>query len=316
MRLAILGATSQIAKDLIRCVVAENAYELILYARDCDSVRNWLKSFNLPKKIPVFDYREYGVEAHDVVINFIGVGDPARAAAMGRNIFDITLQYDQMVLDELIRNPFRRYFFLSSGAVYGNTFLQPADAYTKATISINDLAPQEYYAAAKLHSECRHRALKEYSIIDLRVFNYFSRFQDLNARFFITDIVRAIRSGEVIDTSPDTMIRDFIHPTDFYKLIDTLVKSPPQNSGIDCYSLEPIAKNDLLEMMAENFSLRYQLVNGFAAPVNATGAKPFYYSTYYKAAEFGYVPKYSSREALQIEVSALLSGLAGVSFSE
>jgi hypothetical protein len=43
-----------------------------------------------------------------------------------------------------------------------------------------------------MHAEAKHRALFNFSIVDVRVFNYFSHTQDMNARFLITDIVRAI----------------------------------------------------------------------------------------------------------------------------
>jgi hypothetical protein len=41
-----------------------------------------------------------------------------------------------------------------------------------------------------LHAEAKHRALFNFSIVDVRVFNYFSHTQDMNARFLITDNLR------------------------------------------------------------------------------------------------------------------------------
>ena len=48
-----------------------------------------------------------------------------------------------------------------------------------------------------------------------------------------------------------------------------------------------------------------------AVVVNATGAKPYYYTTNRDAADFGYKPRYSSIEGLLQEVSKLLDGQAG-----
>jgi nucleoside-diphosphate-sugar epimerase len=305
-RLAILGATSQIAKDLILSVAAARTHDLILYARRTDAVSDWLTSAGLDGRYPVRPYATYGEDEHEAVINFVGVGDPSRAAAMGGSIFDITLEYDELVLRHLRQNPQRRYLFLSSGAAYGSTFLQPADADTRAAIGINALTAQEYYSVAKLHAECRHRALPDLSIIDIRVFNYFSRTQDLAARFFITDIVRAIQSGTLLQTSSDQMVRDFLHPDDFYQLVDRLLEAPPHNTAIDCYSAAPVDKQTLLAAMATHFGLRYEVVAGLAAPINATGAKPFYYSLNHKAGQFGYRPAHSSLTCILAEAAAVL----------
>ncbi|MCX7100863.1 MAG: NAD-dependent epimerase/dehydratase family protein, partial [Methylobacter sp.] len=145
---------------------------------------------------------------------------------MGASIFDVTLKYDEITLNYVRQYPQCRYLFLSSGAAYGLSFDTPVDENTKAVVAINNLQPQEWYAVAKLHAECRHRSHPELPIIDIRVFNYFSRTQDISARFLITDILRAIRDKTVLKTSSDFIMRDFIHPTDFYKLVSALLTSP------------------------------------------------------------------------------------------
>ncbi|MES2299252.1 MAG: NAD-dependent epimerase/dehydratase family protein [Pseudomonadota bacterium] len=306
MRLAILGASSQIARDLIASIAKANSYDLILYVRDCAAFEQWLAGAGLAGRYPVQPYAAYGAIDHEAVINFVGVGDPARAAAMGGDIFDITLEYDSMVLRQLRLHPQRRYLFLSSGAAYGTTFLQPADENTRASVGINALLPQEYYAVAKLHAECRHRALPDLPIVDLRVFNYFSRTLERAARFFITDILRAIASASVLQTSPDAMSRDYLHRIDFYQLVHCVLQAPPHNTALDCYSRAPIDKPALLAAMAERFGLRYEVVAGLAAPVNATGAKPHYYSRNQRAAQFGYQPAYSSLDTVLTEAAAML----------
>ncbi|NRR32676.1 NAD-dependent epimerase/dehydratase family protein [Oxalobacteraceae bacterium] len=311
-RLAILGASSQIAKDLIRSIAAASSYELLLYVRDsaAEGLRGWLAQAGLAGRFPVLAYEAYGAAEHDAVLNFVGVGDPSRAAAMGGDIFDITLQYDQLALDYVKRHPRTRYLFLSSGAAYGNTFLEPAGPDTRSSIGFNALTPQEYYSVAKLHAECRHRALPALAIVDLRVFNYFSRSQDMGARFFITDIVRAIQAGTVLQTSPDHMVRDFLHPNDFYQLVHSVLQAPAQNAVFDCYSRAPVEKPALLAAMAERFGLRYEIVAGLAAPVNATGTKPHYYSLNRQAGATGYAPAYSSLDTVLTEAAAILDGAA------
>lgn len=306
MRIAILGATSQIARDLIASFSVGEDKLLHLFARRPDEVMKWLISVGLAGRYPVDAFAQFVKQEFDAVINFVGVGNPTQAAAMGNSIFDITLRFDQMVLDYLQTHPACRYLFLSSGAAYGSSFNEPAKRDTPAVVAINDLAPHEWYGVAKLHAECRHRAHPELPIIDIRVFNYFSRTQDLSARFLITDILRAIRDNAVLKTSPDYIMRDYLSPPDFYQLIGKLLSSPAANAAVDCYTREPIDKPALLAAMQEKFGLRYEIASA-AASVNATGSKPCYYSFNRRAAEFGYRPVFTSMEGILHESAAMFS---------
>src|SRR6266481_146624 len=184
-RIAILGATSQIAKDLIVSVAAAGEEILHLFARRPDEVKKWLNAVGLPGRYPADDFSALGKYEFDAIINFVGAGNPAQVMAMGNSIFDITLRFDEMALDYLLARPACRYLFLSSGAAYGSNFDEPATRDTPAIVAINDLSPQEWYGVAKLHAECRHRSHPDLAIIDIRVFNYFSRTQDISARFLI-----------------------------------------------------------------------------------------------------------------------------------
>lgn len=307
-QIAIVGASSQIAKDLIRSFAALGKTALLLYARNLDTTKAWVVQHNHEAVCTVHPYEAYGELTHDAVINFVGVGDPRRAAEMGASIFEITAHFDDMVLTDLARNPGRRYLFLSSGAAYGNAFDEPATASTQAIFAINNILPQDYYAAAKLHAEVRHRSKPDLAIIDLRVFNMFSRTQAIESRFFITDIVRAIRDKRTLQTSADYMVRDFMHPEDFYRLVECLLAAPPENCAVDCYSREPIDKPTLLQAMAEHFGLCYEVVGDASNRINATGAKPNYYSLNRKAVEFGYQPAWSSLECILAETEAILKG--------
>jgi nucleoside-diphosphate-sugar epimerase len=298
MRLAILGATSQIAKDLVQSFAVQSGHELVLYARRPDVVAQWLTRVGLAGRYAVADFTAFGLDEHcDAILNFVGVGDPAQTAAMGATIFDVTLKYDELALDYVRQHPACRYIFLSSGASYGGSFDAPVDENTKAVVAINHLQPQDWYAVAKLHAECRHRALAHLPIVDIRVFNYFSHTQDMNARFLITDILRAIRDKTVLKTSADFIMRDFLHPSDFYRLVNALLAAPAENAAVDCYSRAPIDKATLLAVMQNEFLLRYETTEGTAS-VNATGNKPHYYSINTRAADFGYRPELTSLEGL------------------
>jgi len=284
---------------------AEAGQHLHLFARRPDDVTKWLASVGLAGRYGVDNFSVFGGQAFDAVINFVGVGNPAQAVAMGNAIFDVTLRFDEMVLDYLNTHPTCRYLFLSSGAAYGSNFSEPAQRDTPAMVAINNLAPHEWYGVAKLYAECRHRAHPELPIIDIRVFNYFSRTQDMEARFLITDMLRAIRDQTVLKTSPDYIVRDFLHPSDFYGLVSALLSAPATNAVVDCYSRAPIDKPGLLAAMQEKFGLRYEITEA-SASVNATGSKPHYYSLNIRAADFGYQPSMTSLDGILKESEKLL----------
>lgn len=307
MRIAILGATSQIARDLAVSHAAAEEGNLHLFSRRPDIVKKWLDSVGLPGYYPADDFSALGRHEFDAIINFVGVGNPAQVLAMGNSIFDITLQFDQMVLDYLRTHPSCRYLFLSSGAAYGSNFNEPATRSTSAILPINDLSPQDWYGVAKLHAECRHRSYPDLAIVDIRIFNYFSRTQDVSARFLISDILRAIREQTTLQTSSDFIVRDYLHPSDFHRLVRALLSAPANNAPVDCYSLAPIDKPSLLAAMQDRFGLRYE-VSGQPASVNATGHKPHYYSVNRRAAELGYQPAWTSLEGVLSEAAIIIHG--------
>lgn len=307
MRIAILGATSQIAKDLVLSFFAQSSHELVLYARRPEIVSQWLTSGSLASQYAVADFTTFSSDEHfDAVLNFVGVGNPAQAAAMGASIFDVTLKYDEMALGYVRQHPNCRYIFLSSGAAYGSSFDQPVDLNTKAVIAINNLQSQDWYAVAKLYAECRHRSLPQLPIVDIRVFNYFSCTQDIEARYLMTDIVRAIRDKTVLQTSSEYIVRDFLHPADFYQLVSVLLMAPATNAVVDCYSSAPIDKSTLLVAMQEKFGLQYEITETTAG-INATGSKLNYYSLNTRAADFGYRPVFTSLQGVLQESRKFLS---------
>lgn len=302
MRIAIFGATSQIAKDLIQSFAKNNENELILFARRPEVVKQWLEIVGLKDRYVAADFSKFTQTDHfDAMLNFVGVGNPAQTVAMGAAIFDATYKYDELALNYVRQNNKCRYIFLSSGAVYGASFDKPVDQNSKAEVSVNNLKPQDWYAVAKLYAECRHRALPDLAIIDIRVFNYFSRSQDMSARFLISDILRSIRDETVLKTSSDYIVRDYINPEDFHQLVVQILSAPVVNSVVDCYSRSPVDKTSLLEALKDEFGLKYEIVQANVS-VNATGNKPHYYSLNRHAADFGYQPKFDSLEGVLSEM--------------
>jgi nucleoside-diphosphate-sugar epimerase len=288
--IAILGASSQIARDFAERFYPRNSAELHLFGRTA----------------VLRPYSQFGLDKYSAILNFVGVGDPARAKEMGAAIFSVTREFDSLALDYVRQNPGTRYIFLSSGAVYGHGFSVSVTADSLAHIPVNALQPQDYYGAAKLYAEVLHRSCAE-SIFDIRVFNYISRSMDLSSRFLISDMINAAREGSVFKTSDRPLVRDFLHPTDFCQLVERCLAAPPgANMALDCYSQEPISKEALVHLMATEFGMRYEITAADDI-VNATGDKPNYFSRNRRAAALGYTPAYSSHSAIREEVAAILS---------
>lgn len=306
--IAVLGATSQIAKDYIVSALGAG-HDLHLFSRRSEEVAAWVSTLPEAKgKSQSLAYDAFGRETYTAIINFVGSGDPARTAKMGGEIFEVTAFYDRLACQAVERNPSTRYIFLSSGAAYGATFIEPAGPETQARISINAFTAQEYYSVAKLYAEATHRAMPDLPIVDIRIFGYFSRTADPQARFFLTDIARAIRDGAELETGSATMWRDYIGPDDFFGLVQTMLDAPANNVAVDSYSKAPVEKFEMLEAFRAAFGLQYRITQS-PPQLLATGAKPMYYSNNHKAAEYGYAPCYSALECVTGEMRLLLDSL-------
>jgi hypothetical protein len=162
------------------------------------------------------------------------------------------------------------------------------------------------YTRAKINAEKRHRAQADLNILDIRVFGYVSRFIDLDCGLFIADVTRALVRGEELLTDSADMVRDYGCPSELAQLIACCVEHGG-NAAVDLYSRAPIGKFDLLDRLSADFGLRYAIRSGAGAP-SSTGPKPQYYPTDRKAADYGYVPRFSSLEAVMYELSAMING--------
>ena len=307
MNIAILGATSEIAKDLTILLSNEKDKDLHLFARRPEEVIKWLSNFGLSKIKHVDSFDSFGTQNFDVIINFVGVGNPKVAEAIGRSIFDITYEYDSLAINYLNKNPSCKYIFISSGAAMGNIYDQPAKVDSKASFSLNSLVESDWYGIAKFFAECRHRSYTHLKIVDVRVFNYFSRSHDINASFFISDILRAVLTKTELTTSSENILRDFLHPHDFNQLISKLIELPDfGNQVFDCYTKDPVSKFSLLERFNHDFGLQYRIVEG-EIRASATGSKFNYYSLNHSASKIGYIPKFTSLDGILEEAKAIFS---------
>ena len=290
-KIAILGATSHIAKGLILSFSQTKDNDLFLFARSPVKVKNFLKENSLKLNRHIYEFKYFNRGKYDVIINCVGLGTPAKVQEVGEEVFKLTEEFDNLILEYLHRYPTTLYINFSSGAVY--------------SISANDLKPEHYYGIAKLHQEAKHRALKKLKIVDIRVFSYFSRFIELDSGYFLSELLKSLKEKRVFVTNPCDFIRDFLSPQDLFNLICLIIKAKPFNDVIDAYSSMSISKFKLLDYFVKNYSLKYT-INRNLKLTCPTGIKSFYCSNSKKASKLGYKPSFSSLKAVAIEAECIL----------
>jgi len=305
--IAIVGASSHIAKGLIiMALESGQTARLWLYARSPDKVKSFLVDMGHAEddRCVVRGISELAGGA-DIIINCVGVGNPSGVVRIGAEIRRLTAEYDDLLLGILERHRETLLVALSSGVVYGRDFSCPATAQAEERIAADRLDPADHYAVAKAQSEARHRARPDLSIVDLRVFGYFSRWIDLNAGFLLTDVLAAAKSGTTLTTGPEDVVRDYAHPSDLYSMIGCCAARRPLNTVLDVYSAAPARKSEILGYFGGMYGLQWKTAAGKEL-TSPTGLKAHYYSLNRKAEGFGYNPKMTSLECIAAESRAIL----------
>lgn len=300
LKVAILGATSHIAKGLIFNLKANDSIELHCYARDFEKIISFAKLIDYKNPI-LKSFAELDDDHLDVVINCIGI---TYTSAFNENIFELTELFDNIVIDYIRKNPETTYINFSSGAVYGTSFSQPASLTTKTNIDVNTILSEDYYRIAKLNSEAKHRSLNGYNIIDLRIFGYYSRFIDLSKSYLMTSILSSIKENTTLKTSPNNIFRDYIHPVDLSNLVKVCFEAKTINEALDVKSKKPISKTEILSFFKQNYDLKFEIINDYGGH-SATGEKLKYYSESANTAIINFEPEYSSIESISMETEEL-----------
>lgn len=304
-RIAILGANSQIALDYIESSLKKNNRELYLFSRNPIALQN-LVDTKCISRFKSLGYDQFGLDSYDLIINFVGGSDPALISRMGRDIFILTDHYDHLAIGYLQKNDQCKYIFISSGAAYGDVFsINPATELTKPNFDLDNLAPPDYYGAAKYMAEQRHRALSGLNIVDIRIFSYISKRQNLESKLFLPQVIAAIKNKADFLTSDEEMWRDYVGPEDFFQLTEVLLSRDKLNISLDCYSKESVEKLEILSVLSEKFGFAYDVTNEFASKQNS---KKYYFSRNKLAETFGYFPEHRSLELIVELTSYFVNG--------
>lgn len=313
LKIAILGATSHIAKGLINNFLRSGEFDLHLYARSSDKVGDFLRAIGQSdgKNYAIHNsYEDFLRGSYDVVINCVGVGTLKKLQGNYTNYFTVTEEYDNLVIRYLRDcRPDALYISFSSGAVYGRGFSAPVDENSVNSIQVNHIAKEYYYSIARLNAETKHRAFSNLNIVDLRLFSYFSRFIDLADGYFITEVLNSILNKKELITDSANIIRDYVHPQDLFLMVMICIKTGKINAAFDVMSVKPVKKKEILDYFAREHGLKYK-TDELSGHLSATGAKNVYYSICNNAAAVGYKPEFSSMDTIKQESKHILNKTA------
>ena len=291
--IAILGATGTIGRSLAY-ILARHSEGLRLFARNPSSLANefW------PAQVSVLALEEFEARSFDLVINAIGAGDPARIAAIGADILDVSRTWDERVLDTI--GPKTRYVFLSSGAVYETQFAERAAADSGFGLGLDDLSGIPHYTIAKLQAEARHRQVPDRAILDVRVFGYADVTIPIGGKFFLSELARSIIAGRPFITTSQDMVRDYAGAQELTTLIECWRANAAPNTVLDLYTKAPVSKHELLRIAQSRYGLQIDTCG--SVQQSPTGEKPTYASRNRAAAALGYRPM---RTAVEVVIDVL-----------
>lgn len=309
--IAILGATSHIAKGLIYNFLRSDEFKLHLFGRSPEKARGFVDSLelNIGKKDDIVyeELKSFPKFSYGAIINCVGTGTFKKMRGDFTSYFTTTEEYDNSVISYLQGiDPRALYINFSSGAVYGRNFSAPVDENTANSIKVNHVAAEDYYSIAKLNSEAKHRAFGDLNIVDIRLFSYFSRFIDLEDGYFITELLSCILHNTSFITDEMNFIRDYVGPEDLFLMIKKCLNIKKINAAFDVVSAGPVEKKEILDYFVSEYGLKIKIDAklNYSSP---TGSKNVYYSKYANAASIGYKPEFSSLETIKKESKFILN---------
>lgn len=297
---AILGATGHIGRALACHYAQRPDVELELYSRRPELLENVFSEHARAAQIHHWSIDDFSDRQPDILINAIGIGDPAKARQAGPAFYDLTMEIEARI-DHIVRDhPSCLTVFMSSGAVYGGFTEGPADENTPAATPLNMLTPGDWYGATKMAAELRHRAEASRRILDVRIFGFVSPFLDLSTDYLVCDIVRAIMTGTVMQTDSANVVRDYIGTYELAAIIDAGARLSVVNLAVDTYSRAPVSKFALLE------SFRHLGLDWSVETDRHASARHHYWSRYRGAERIGYIPQRNSIDIVDDVVSELI----------
>lgn len=302
-KIAIVGATGYIGKSLLFLFAKYKKYDIFPFVRSKEKLGAFLESIG-DMEVRGYTFEQFNSYEYDIVINCVGIGNPSILKKNPREIFRITREFDDLILSYMRKHSETLYVNLSSGAVHTVDKQKAMSVDPSSDVALSVIPIKEYYAIAKVQSEARHRTLPELAIVDLRVFNFFSRFYDKDADFLMSEIAECLKKQKVFKTTSGDMVRDFINMHDLYALIEKVIERGRANDALDVYSAAPVTKHELIKSLHDKYKLEYVIDDG-EQKISPTGVKNEYIPHIKIAESIGYVPKFTSIGGIEHEIDAM-----------
>ncbi len=294
--IAILGATGYIGTSLSReFAMQKETIDLYLFSRSQEkilSLKESIKELGEQSNNYFYSKDVFHNHTYDVIINCTGVSDLTTLTEQPDQIIDITESMDIIILEYLKKKPDTMYINMSSGAVHNTP-----------GAGSSTMTPADFYTFAKKEAEKKHRSLGNLSIVDIRIFSFFSRYVNPKSHFLMSEIVDCITNNKVFETSGEDIIRDYISPHDLCALILCIINKKKINDAYDAYSKSPVSKFEILNFLKEKHGLVYSIKEG---TIKNGLSKNDYIPKDKKANTLGYDPVFSSLESINHEINALL----------
>jgi len=291
MNIAIWGGTGHVGRALYHAFNGRG-FNCHCYVRNPQKAEKCLPTGSFS------DFKEFPSGKYDVLINGISAG-----VVSERFLFETLETWDWRMIEFAKEHPGCCCVSISSGTVYGDEFSAPADDNMTLSLNPNHVESKQIYGLIKLMCEQRHRAFYDLAIVDLRLFNFFTRYMEFEQPFFMSDVIKAVKNNDILITNTADFYRDFTHPDDFADLI-YLCAGKKINACYDLYSSAPVKKSEILTAFARRYGLHYSCGEIWHS---LTGNKSQYFSNNKKAGELGYEPKFSSLDVLINETDFIIN---------
>lgn len=299
-KILILGSNSEIARDIIK--LFDKNYFLFLITHRKKILSEWLKD-NKIKNYKIINLSEINKILYlDIILNFVGSGDPKKTSKLKENFIVINNKYDDYCINYLKKNNNTKYIYFSSGSIFSDLKFKPV---TKTSKVVKKKLQKQVYKKIKYITEKKHRSFKNLKIYDLRLFNYFSSTQNINNTFFINLIIKSILKNKIFETSSNNFYRDYIGPNDLFNIIIQFIKMNIPNNVFDIYSKKITNKIEIIDFFKKKYKLKVKYTN------NHKTENIFYYSINYKLSKIiNFKPKETSIENIKNQSKKILKNIS------
>lgn len=298
-RIALLGGTGFVAKGIIAAASKRKDIELTVSSRSPEKVVSFLKLYDYEFEAIALDQIES--REFDIIINGAGVCDPKVIKENPELLFKSHEDVDALVLRNLEKYPKTLFFNISSGAIYGEDFTNPAPREIPYLVpdQLREItgSPLEMYAKTKIFFERKHRALSSYKIVDIRLFSLFHRHIDLDSHYFMSQLLKASSNKEVFVTSKQNLVKDYNHPEDLLELAIFLDNLGQVNKALDLTSAAAVKKMEILDFFVAKYHLEVEYKE-----MTFSGTKLNYYSLSDDLRQLGFSPSGTSLECIAREM--------------